>query len=445
MATKKPAAKAQATRTVNPLHFEDLEPHRFEDLIRQLAHDFRPWLRIEATGRLGQDEGVDIRAVEGVREAREPSTDDEDEEDDGPTLEEREWRIQCKRYKALRPKEVRQYVREAVGDGAAPYGLILAAACNVSAATLDAFHAECTKLGVVERQLWMSAHIEDMLFRPENDGLLFAYFGISLVAKRRSKLQDLRHDLAIKRKLVRLLKVEDIEHAIKFEELLVRDIEDTQYPRHDEVPGFDQSDCPPWHVVIPDAFHHEGLFVKRFHYSGWVRDDGTWDVLEHSRRSVSNMLGREYRRQLAEALGLEDEEWRAYYHPEIMDRVPEDERATFSELWILPLSSILMVDEFGDRAYAGPHLFCVFKNPDGGPYYASLQGRTYRRDCSYGGERHAAEEDRRALFEQLTEGAPALIEEGTATTEEDVAGGLDVAYAAVERRKKRLARKRKER
>jgi hypothetical protein len=58
--------KTTATRTVNPLHFEDIEPHRFEDLIRQLAHSFRRWGRLEATGRLGHDEGTDIRGIEFV-------------------------------------------------------------------------------------------------------------------------------------------------------------------------------------------------------------------------------------------------------------------------------------------------------------------------------------------------------------------------------------------
>ncbi len=42
----------QATRTLNPLHFEDLEPHRFDDMVRQLAYDFRTWRNLEATGRL---------------------------------------------------------------------------------------------------------------------------------------------------------------------------------------------------------------------------------------------------------------------------------------------------------------------------------------------------------------------------------------------------------
>jgi hypothetical protein len=149
MARKSASKAAPATRTVNPLHFEDLEPHRFEDLIRQLTHDFRPWLRIEATGRLGRDEGVDIRATEGVRDAPEPSNDDEEADDVGPILAEREWRIQCKRYKSLRPKEMRQYVRDAVGEGAPPHGLILAAACDVTTKTLDAFHEECSAVGVI--------------------------------------------------------------------------------------------------------------------------------------------------------------------------------------------------------------------------------------------------------------------------------------------------------
>ena len=54
---------AKTTNTLNPLHFEDLEPHRFEDLVRQLAYDFRTWRSLEATGRSGSDEGMDIRGL----------------------------------------------------------------------------------------------------------------------------------------------------------------------------------------------------------------------------------------------------------------------------------------------------------------------------------------------------------------------------------------------
>lgn len=36
-------AKLHATRTFAPLQFEALEPHRFEDLVRDLIYDFRDW------------------------------------------------------------------------------------------------------------------------------------------------------------------------------------------------------------------------------------------------------------------------------------------------------------------------------------------------------------------------------------------------------------------
>jgi hypothetical protein len=32
--------RAQPTRTTGPLHFEDLEPHRFEDLVRRLIYSW---------------------------------------------------------------------------------------------------------------------------------------------------------------------------------------------------------------------------------------------------------------------------------------------------------------------------------------------------------------------------------------------------------------------
>ena len=37
------------TKTLGPLHFEDLEPHRFEDLVRELVYDFKDWQSIGAT------------------------------------------------------------------------------------------------------------------------------------------------------------------------------------------------------------------------------------------------------------------------------------------------------------------------------------------------------------------------------------------------------------
>lgn len=266
----------RVTRTINPLHFEDLEPHRFEDLVRQLAYGFRPWRQIEATGRLGKDEGVDVRGVEGpaMRGHRDDQDEDNSMQDDdaeSPSLRERVWRIQCKRYKAIGPKLMRDIVAETVPDAEdVPYGVVVAAACDVSAETMAAFREECLARGIVESHLWTKAHLEDLLFRPENDGLLFAYFGISLTVRRRSRLQHIRDGLVIKRKLMRGLGVENVTDRL-YQEILIRDVEDTAYPYEDEVEGFSTLNPPPWKAVKAYAFHPHYLLVSVNGYEGWVR------------------------------------------------------------------------------------------------------------------------------------------------------------------------------
>lgn len=90
---------ARATKTINPLHLEDFEAHRFEDLVRQLLYDFRRWRRLEATGRSGGDDGFDARGWEVMMsEDLDPVTLDEEEEQHDamapPPADDRLWLIQ---------------------------------------------------------------------------------------------------------------------------------------------------------------------------------------------------------------------------------------------------------------------------------------------------------------------------------------------------------------
>jgi hypothetical protein len=95
--------KPSPGRTINPLHFEDLEPHRFEDLVRQLVYGFRDWVALESLGRSGADEGIDIRGIERVRPTSGSSLAEADEDLDLDPGEHRTWFIQCKREKAFGP------------------------------------------------------------------------------------------------------------------------------------------------------------------------------------------------------------------------------------------------------------------------------------------------------------------------------------------------------
>ena len=203
---------AKTTRTLNPLHFEDLEPHRFEDLIRQLAYDFRPWKRLEPTGRLGSDDGIDIRGLESVV-AEDIALAEGDEEEERPGMIERLWTIQCKREKSVHPADIKKIIKDAIPEGGqAPYGFILAAACDFSKKSRDTFILELRDRGVEEFYLWGKADLEDMLFLPKNDHLLFAYFGISLQIRRRAVRTEIRSRLATMKSIRKIF--EDDKHSI---------------------------------------------------------------------------------------------------------------------------------------------------------------------------------------------------------------------------------------
>src|SRR5260370_36942775 len=95
------AKKPHATRTFAPLQFDALEPHRFEDLVRDLLYGYRDWQRIEATGRGGADDGFDARAYERAINEVQKDIDVEDDIEEPTTVEGNLWMIQCKREKQL--------------------------------------------------------------------------------------------------------------------------------------------------------------------------------------------------------------------------------------------------------------------------------------------------------------------------------------------------------
>jgi len=355
------------SRTINPLHFEDLEPHRFEDLVRQLAYDYRPWKVLDATGRLGADGGLDIRGIELVSISRqeplykEPEDTEGDELVETPVEEEREWRIQCKRYQRINPQLMKDIVGEVIPEGsAAPYGLIVAAACDVSAATMSAFREAAAGRGVRESHLWVKAHLEDMLFQPENDHLLFAYFGISLQMRQRSQLQEIRALMVIKRKLLRAFKAESISG--NFGEALIRNLDDYRYREWNEELDALDTLVRPWHVVRIKWAGVGGLAVCPRRYQGWVREDGSWDILEEPLASATMNGSHEEQEELGALARRLSEDLASQ-----LEGVPQSEQALVDEIWALPYRSIMEIDPIGDPTFEGCHIYCRFDG-DHGPY-----------------------------------------------------------------------------
>lgn len=383
---------ATASRTINPLHFEDLEPHRFEDLIRQLAHGFRTWRTLHATGRLGNDEGVDIRGWEVERKV----ADDQDASEDLDDPSDREWRIQVKRRRRLGPADLKAIVEEAVPDVAdAPYGLIVAAACDVSADGMAAFRGAALERGIIESHLWTNAHLEDLLFLPENDHLLFAYFGISIVTRRRSQLAPIRADIGLKRKLVAALDDKDLQEFLH-QEAVVRDVDASSFPDPTGLNGHFRDYAPPWHSATIRFIRLEGVVVERYFYEGIVMPDGTWDIRQ-STRSWQSRNARAYWDAVDEGHGRQ-----GGFEPP----APESGRTTIYETRLLPWSNILEIDPLGGLYLPGPHLICRFEGEDG-PFQRSPRFHAFTQPAFSGitGRTDLLADQRRQLFEDPA-GAP---------------------------------------
>lgn len=356
--------KPQPTRTLNPLPFQDLEPHRFEDLVRALAWDFRRWQSLEAIGRAGSDEGIDIRAVELVRhgiddESRAPEDGelDEDEEDDddeqrpfSPAVV-REWIIQCKREKAFAPADVKKAIAESLDSKPVPHGFVLAVACDLSKKARDAFRTEMVKRGVQEFHTWARGELEDQLFQAKNDRVLFAFFGISLNTRRQGAATKLRSEISIKRRL-RAAIIKDGETDL----VLLRDPTDDRYPN--------ECDDARWLLCkFEDTKEPAGMCVLARERIAWVRSDGAWDTVDDylpSRLFRLEEMGMRDFEFGQEPIALQQERARARTEParEFWETyVPEAERAYLKLVEVVPYSQVLAIDAIGDGYYPVPHVF----------------------------------------------------------------------------------------
>jgi hypothetical protein len=341
MAPRKP----HIARTYAPIHFDDLEPHRFEDLVRELIYDFKEWQSIEATGRAGSDDGFDIRAFEKVARVT-PLTDDDDEDDPHP-MEGRRWMIQGKREKTIGPTNLKKILAD-VDENDPPYGYILAASAVFSKKSYDVFREILRMKGVMEFYIWSSSELEDMLHLPKNDRILFTFFGISLISRHRSLTTEARNVVIVKNKLHKILGGPSEEFSTP---VLIRDINDTLYPYKSEYPDFSAN--PRW--VAREAFSHDprGFWVhRRKHYAYVDRDFKEWDFTDYADLLYNNFA-------------YDDEEdnnnrLRLEYVKQLIDYLPRSKQGEFQLDGIVLYNQVLLVDAEGDGRYPCPHIYIDF-------------------------------------------------------------------------------------
>jgi hypothetical protein len=305
------------------LHFEDLEPRRFEDLSLALVYRQHRWEDIHHDGRVGSDAGVDIRAVEKLA--------------DGSL---RFWSVQCKRYSSFGPSDAKRAVADAIEHAASPPDvLLLVVGCDVSQATRTAFEGEAGVAGIAAAILWTASKIETMLYAEHHD-LLFGYFGVSLAGQVQSKEGHLKRGLALKRKLIKLF---PSTHG--HPDVIVRSIDDERYPEVDAEP---EGRISSWFKAEFGGHYHNGVELILSIREVIADPDGRWAFVEYSEEAVRNG-------------GAETSFDASRY-----------ELVKVFTVGRIPFRNIVEVDEDGDEYYRDAHLYCRFAN-NGEPYEAILQ------------------------------------------------------------------------
>lgn len=159
------------TRTINRLHFSDLHHGRFEDLVMIMLHGMYDWKDWHHDGRVGGDDGVDIRAEEKIV--------------DGSI---RRWYIQCRNYQSASKSVLTKAVDDALEKSVDPPDVLLVAVgCDPSKQAREGYEIYATDKEIAEPLLWTAAKLEAMLYNDRPD-LLAVFFGYSL--KEAKKLKD---------------------------------------------------------------------------------------------------------------------------------------------------------------------------------------------------------------------------------------------------------------
>ena len=337
------------TKTVNPLHFEDLDPHRFEDLVRQIIYDFKDWKSIEATGKMGADDGIDILAIENKLVVT-------DELKKEFRSEELTWIVQCKREKSITPKKIIKIIENDLDQqDEVPYGYIIAASTNFSKKTRDNFKLKLNEYGVQEFYLFGKSELEDILFQPKYDHLLFAYFGLSIQNLKGSIKSKLNSDYTLKKRIFKIIGGLD---EIQNKTVLIKDASPENYPeiKKNDITTWRYYECAFYEPVNCIAFYTK----KHMAYLDLEKKE--WDILETHDDSFPTYpelhgLSEDFYQKLNESSSKAWDHW---------SKIDQHKKGWYYEVGFIPFERILLIDEFGDKYNPEIQLTVDFKN--GSPF-----------------------------------------------------------------------------
>lgn len=301
------------TRTIGKLHFTDLDPIRFEMLCMDIIYRMRRWERIDHFGSTGSDDGVDIQGIEILENGKKVT-----------------HHFQCKRYEKMSASTLRSIINDYIkehGDYRPEYYHIICG-CDVSKRSSDAFDSYSAEKGFKEVSIWTASVLETMLYSDYHD-LLFAFFGVNLSQKRTNRINAIRRNISLKKRMQKDF-FKPAEHGEKRKhqrdtfisnEVLIRSIYDTSYPDiSDSGYGWFKTEVYDW--------YHNGLmvYVPPYGVSAKVK----W--LKRTAEPGSNN---------PEDYEIKDEE--------------------LETVGCIPFERIIEYDIEGDEFFRFPHVYCDFE------------------------------------------------------------------------------------
>lgn len=311
----------KTTVTIGKLHFDDLDPLRFEDLSLAMIYRLRRWSKIHHYGRKGSDDGIDIYSEEELENGA------------GKT-----WFIQCKRYISMKKSELKNAVDKAVAKNSIiPDVFLLVTACDITKPNIEFFIKYANEKGIKNPQLWTASIIEAKLYS-ENHDLLFAFFGVNLNATKNNRIETIKRNIKMKNRMrddfikKQINPSETMKRPYKkfaFSEAIIHSVDDYAYPKADEkavgISG--------WFKVELYNFYYNGLEVILSIEKYIMDSEGYWDIVHYD----DKMRLEKYQSNTAYVVGR------------------------------IPYENIVEYDLDGDGFYNTPHIYCDFRN-NGTPY-----------------------------------------------------------------------------
>ena len=327
------------TQTTNKLHFEDLDPHRFEDLAYEVLYRKQEWARIENWGRSGSDDGIDVYSEE---------------------LNGQKWFGQCKRYKSLSLAQIKAIVDKIVSNNKNMNDstILNVTACDVSKTTSDTFQDYSIEKGFKRAIIWTSSTLEAELFKKHKD-LLNKYFGYSYNDEQGAKekrIQDahkMREEIEEKllsHKVIYNLQysqkiIEDPSLKFIYDAAIIHSIDDESYPNKKDKDTYISSWFKSWFYDLTI----EGIEFLPIPYI--------------DAKVAVNKINRLWRK-------LND------------DVIPSENEIVLNAdyVGVIPFYNIVLINEKGDNYFLEPHIYCRFAF-DGHPYSKRyLKNRKLRID-----------------------------------------------------------------